>query len=103
VIYLLDANILITASRLYYPIDRVPEFWEWILHHARSDTVKMPHEIIGEILDGTDKDDLLLDWMKANKHDLLLNEHVDAKLMQVVINQGYAPDLKDDGIRAIGS
>lgn len=26
-LYLLDANVLITASRLYYPVDQVPEFW----------------------------------------------------------------------------
>ena len=26
-LYLLDANVLIDASRYYYPIQRVPEFW----------------------------------------------------------------------------
>ena len=26
-LYLLDANVLITAHNLYYPIDAVPEFW----------------------------------------------------------------------------
>ena len=26
-LYLLDANVLIDADRDYYPIDRVPEFW----------------------------------------------------------------------------
>ncbi len=30
-LYLLDANVLIDADRDYYPIDRVPEFWDWIL------------------------------------------------------------------------
>lgn len=29
-LYLLDANELITAHNLYYPIDVVPEFWEWL-------------------------------------------------------------------------
>ncbi|WP_410001046.1 DUF4411 family protein [Rhizobium leguminosarum] len=26
--HLLDANVLITAHNLYYPIQRVPEFWD---------------------------------------------------------------------------
>ena len=29
-LYLLDANVLIDADRDYYPIDRVPEFWNWL-------------------------------------------------------------------------
>ena len=29
-LYLLDANVLITANNLYYPIDSVPEYWEWL-------------------------------------------------------------------------
>ena len=27
---LLDANILIVANNTYYPIDAVPEFWDWL-------------------------------------------------------------------------
>nr|WP_234706678.1 DUF4411 family protein [Ensifer aridi] len=27
-VYLLDANVLITAKNQYYPIHRVPEFWD---------------------------------------------------------------------------
>lgn len=30
-LHILDANILIDANRDYYPMDRVPEFWEWLL------------------------------------------------------------------------
>ena len=26
-LYLLDANVLITANLTYYPLDQVPEFW----------------------------------------------------------------------------
>lgn len=29
-LYLLDANVLITANNSYYALDRVPEFWEWL-------------------------------------------------------------------------
>lgn len=31
-LYLLDANVLIDANRDYYPISRVPEFWDWLVH-----------------------------------------------------------------------
>ena len=29
-LYLLDANVLITANRDYYSVKRVPEFWAWL-------------------------------------------------------------------------
>ena len=32
--YLLDANVLIDADRDYYPLGRVPEFWDWLLHQS---------------------------------------------------------------------
>ena len=35
-LYLLDANVLITANLSYYPLDQVPEFWGWIQHQAQS-------------------------------------------------------------------
>ena len=43
-LYLLDANVIITAHNTYYPIDRVPEFWEWLQHRGQSDQVKIPIE-----------------------------------------------------------
>jgi len=101
-IYLLDASVLITANNLYYPIDRVPEFWEWVLFHADSGNIRMPLEIIDEILAGTKKDDLLVDWMKDHKEALLLDEEVEAQLLREVVTIGYAPDLTDDELEQIG-
>ena len=101
-IYLLDANVLITANNNYYPIDRVPEFWEWLFFHANTGNVKMPLEIIEEVLAGTDKNDLLLDWMKGNKEVFLLTEDVDPVLLQQVVEEGYAPDLNDSEVEEIG-
>lgn len=54
-IYLLDANVLIDANRDYYATDRVPEFWDWLVHHGQADSVKMPIEIYEEIKDGNDQ------------------------------------------------
>ncbi len=39
--YLLDANTLIDAKRDYYPIDRIPEFWEWLVHMGNEGFVKI--------------------------------------------------------------
>jgi hypothetical protein len=52
VLYLLDANILITANNSYYPLDQVPEFWSWIQYQGESGNVKIPLEILEEIQAG---------------------------------------------------
>ena len=46
--HLIDANILITAHNTYYPTNRIPEFWSWILSKAQQGLVKMPLEMIEE-------------------------------------------------------
>jgi hypothetical protein len=42
VLYLFDTNVLITASNMYYPLDGVPEFWEWIDHQATNERINFP-------------------------------------------------------------
>jgi Domain of unknown function (DUF4411) len=105
-LYLLDANVLITANNLYYAVDGVPEFWEWLSYMGGQGHVKMPFEIFEEVKDGP-KDgekDLLFAWLQedSNKKALLLDENVDPNLVQKVIAEGYAPDLTDDEIEQIG-
>ncbi|MFD2274081.1 DUF4411 family protein [Undibacterium arcticum] len=39
-LYLLDASVLITANNSYYPVDQIPEYWEWLLHMGQSGRVK---------------------------------------------------------------
>lgn len=105
-LHLLDANVLITAHHSYYPIDVVPEYWEWLSHMGTLGHVKMPFEIFEEVKDGPDdgEKDLLFAWLQeeANKKALLLDEDVDPELVQKVLVQGYAPDLTDDEIEQIG-
>jgi len=103
-LYLLDANVLITANSSYYPIDQVPEFWSWVHHQATSNRVKIPREIMEEIKAGRKDDDLLLDWISNAEIEtaLLLDEVVDATLVQHVVINGYAPDLLDDEVEKIG-
>ena len=39
--YLLDANVLITAHNNYYAIDQVPEYWGWLVDQAARSFIKM--------------------------------------------------------------
>ncbi len=101
-LHLFDANVLITASNMYYPLDGVPEFWEWINHQAMNGHIKLPVEMLDEILAGSKREDPLLDWMTANKDVLLLKEKVDPSLVNKVVTEGYAPDLTDDELIEVG-
>jgi Domain of unknown function (DUF4411) len=100
-LHLLDANILITANRLYYPLDRVPEFWEWLVYQGSEGKLKMPLEMVEEIREGTDD---LADWLsdRANLDALCLDEEADVALVRRVIDEGYAPDLTDQEVEIIG-
>ena len=82
-LYLLDANVLITANSQYYPIDQVPEFWTWLQHQAASGFVKIPLEIMEEIKEGRRDNDPLIEWITRDDiHDVLLfQENVDAVLV----------------------
>jgi hypothetical protein len=48
-LYLLDANVLIRAHEDYYPVDRIPQFWAWLLTQAEAGAVKMPLQIYNEV------------------------------------------------------
>lgn len=100
-LYLLDANVLIDANRDYYPITRIPEFWEWLEHYGTEDNVKLPREMFEEIKEGSD--DLGL-WSKeiAVKNAILLNEEADVATVRRVLHEGYGPDLSDDEIEQVG-
>ncbi len=99
-LYLLDANVLIDANRDYYPISRVPEFWDWLVDRASKQQTKIPLEMYEEILKGN-KDDLTW-WVKDNRGKLLLDENVDVVLVAHVTASGYAPDLNDEEIQRLG-
>jgi hypothetical protein len=100
-LYLLDANVLIDANRDYYPIDRIPEFWEWLVHHGEEGDVKIPVEVYEEIKEGSDD---LAKWAKDSDIEkaLLLKEEADPEIVSRVIDQAYAKDLTDDEIEKLG-
>lgn len=105
-LYLLDANVLITAKDSYYPVDAVPEFWAWLEHMATAGHVKIPLEIFEEIKDGPANEDvdLLFAWIQRTdiKEALILNEEVDAQKVSLVVSSGYANDLQDSEVEQIG-
>lgn len=101
-LFLLDANVLIDANRDYYPIEAVPEFWEWLVEQGQEGSVKIPIEIYEEITQG--KEDDLSKWAreKGVKEALLFDEEVDINLVQKVTDDGYASDLSDIELIKVG-
>ena len=99
-LYLLDANVLIDANRDYYPLGRIPEFWDWLVDRATKQRVKIPLEMYEEILAG--KDDALTRWLKDNRNALVLDETVNEFLVAEVTESGYAPDLSDEEVERVG-
>lgn len=100
-LYLLDANMLISAQELHYPLGRIPQFWAWLLSIAEAGTSKLPVEIFNEI--AISKGDLK-DWLASPDHarGLKLSGQVDGTILQNLINQGYALDLTDSELEQVG-
>ncbi len=113
-LYLLDANVLIDANRDYYPIERIPEFWEWLDDLANNQKTKTPFEMYGEVMKGRRskakgidgetierKKDELTDWLGKRKGEMVLDENVNIELINRVMIC-YGSDLNDEDIRKIG-
>lgn len=100
-LYLLDANVLIRAHEDYYPIERVPQFWDWLVAVAEAGHAKMPFEIHSEIAISKGP---LKDWVCSAevKKKLILDEEISPTLLNKVLHDGYAPDLDDSELEEIG-
>ena len=101
-LYLLDANVLIAASR-YYPLDLLPKYWEWLLRHAENNTIKVPLEIYEEIEDKKQQD-LLSDWIKQKdvKKVLQLKEEAEPDNLRMV-RATYGENLSEVELEKIGA
>lgn len=86
--YLLDANTIMEAHDTFYPVDRIPQFWDWLQSQGEAGLVKMPYEIYDEF---NGKYGLHVDWINSHevKAALLLEEEADPALVQIAINNGY--------------
>lgn len=98
-LYLLDASVLITANNLYYPLDGVPEFWEWLEHMCAEGRLKMPIEIFEEVTDDVG------DWLREQdrKAKVCLDEQTNVDLVRECIERGYAPDLNESEVLEMGN
>ncbi|MGW8279731.1 DUF4411 family protein [Sphingomonas aurantiaca] len=99
-LYLLDANALISAHRTWYGMKRVPEFWSWLRYHGGLNALKMPAEIYAEVETGKDE---LATWMKdaSSRKALLLNETSDPQKVQAVLAR-YGSQLNESDLITIG-
>lgn len=99
--YLLDANTLIRANNEYYPIARIPQFWDWLTALGEAGVVKVPNEIADEVTVG--RDDLAA-WLRERNvaQALRLPEAADTVLVRRVVADGYAPDLTDTELQKVG-
>ncbi len=102
-LYLIDANVLIQANQDYYPIDRVPQYWDWLIISGNNGQIKMPMEIWEEIANSA-KGTALRDWVNETEviDALILDEEVDTTIFNRVIDIGYASDLTEDEFEQAG-
>ena len=93
-LYLIDANVLITANNSYYPRDRIPQFWDWLSDKASQGLVKMSWEIYEEIEKGKGP---VKNWLVQEhvREALILEEDVNADSFNKVLNKGYGENLTD--------
>ena len=101
-LYLLDASVLIDANNTFYKMDRVPQYWDWLLQRANQNLLKIPYEIMLEIEAGATRDNLAR-WIKQNRSSLILDENVDVLHLRKVQKQGYASDLMESEVRKMGN
>ena len=106
-LYLLDANTLINAKNSYYPIERVPEFWNWLVHQGQLSNIKIPIEIFEEFKDTKPKDgekDELAVWAELSevKDALLFDEEAEPDLVSRITYGGYSPNPTDDELMKMG-
>jgi len=101
-LYLLDANVPITVNATYYPMKRLPQFWDWLAGKALAGHVKIPLQIFEEIAPAND--DPLKGWIEVAKvrAAVVLDEVVDADLLRQVMDKGYAPDLDETDVEKMG-
>lgn len=102
-LYLVDANIPIDANMYYYPLARVPQFWDWLAAMGRQGIIKIPREIFEEVaLPRPEDPDAVIGWMLEHQADLLLDEEPTPGLVARVVEEGYANDLTDIELGKIG-
>lgn len=99
-LYLLDADTLITGDRKAYPLKRFPIFWDWLRYQGAEGNVKVPLEQFEEVTSGRGE---LVDWLllEETKSALLFDQEADPALVTDVTLRGYG-NLDEDEIELVG-
>ena len=66
--YLLDANVLITPHKQYYPFDFAPSYWKQLANVLRRKDATILRVVSNEILDKMN--DSLSEWLNEIKDDI---------------------------------
>lgn len=100
-LYLLDADTLITGERDHYPIEQFFRFWSWLQYQGEIGAVKVPQAMYSEVTNGNGP---LVEWLTERyvREALLLDEQPEMSLVNQVISEGYAPDLTVSEMNTIG-
>ena len=99
-LYLLDANIFIGANAFYYPFDRIPHFWDWLVAEGTAGRVKCPLEIFEDITVNGEFGDWLAN--EEVREALILDEEDKQAIFNHVLDVGYGKKLTDTELEAIG-
>ena len=102
-VYVIDANILIQAHRLYYAFPICPGFWDFLLEQHQAGRIVSIDRVRAEIHDG----DALHEWVKSEAPLSLFKTTEDpaviAKFAKLVAgvqgNAEYLPAAKDEFAR----
>lgn len=101
-VYLADTNVFIQAKNYYYGFDIVPQFWDWLLEVAEQGKLKIPPEIIAELLAGSTQDELTR-WITANRDVLEFTQPLSRQHLNRVWKTGYAANLSAGEENKIGN
>ena len=101
-VYLLDANMLIQAYRLYYDFDLVPRFWTELAKNAQNGHIKSIDRVLDEI---NTRDDDLKKWVDRFEAWFLNTEYGDvldayASVISWALKENYKERAKNDFAQA---
>lgn len=92
--YLLDANVFITAANTYYALDIFPAFWSWLADAASNGVVGTLEHIRDEVTTGTDEN--LNDWMTTTTNlDLEPDDEAVSSMRQLANWAWNRPQYRD--------
>ncbi len=102
--YLLDANVLITPYRSYYPFDFAKYYWDFLLERAMANDVSSIDKVGDEILRGGDE---LSAWFDDNFRTYCIDTQTEEVLQayQTLVNRvntstRYSQRAKDEFMEA---